>query len=1028
VADDRSARAHAIRTFLIADIRGYTAFTHARGDEAAAVLAARFAEVVREQVKGDGGDVVELRGDEALCVFDSPRASIRCAVAMQQRFADEIRSQPDLPLRVGIGIDAGEAVPVEDGFRGGALNLAARLCALAKPGEVLVSEGVVLFARRVEGVEYLDQGRVDLKGLRDPVRYYRTRFALDLPTAEAAGGWRRRRVAAVAAISAVLVLAAGLVALERRSGSAGAIPLGDNAVGQLDTGGRVVGQAAFADPPGGVAVGLGQVWVTNTAGDALREIDPASSQPAGSPIPVGSSPTGVAVAGGHVWVVDSGDRRVAEYDPRSGKILQSVPVGNGAGPIATGLGVVWVVNSADGSVQRIDTASGRVSLPISVGAAPSAIAVGGGAVWVTDEADGLLARIDEQTLQVTRVPVGQTPAAVAFGGNAVWVANTTDNAVTRVRLPSLQIDKIPVTAPSGIAFGAGGVWVASRQAASLTRIDPASARVTATIHTGGPPGSLVTAADRVWTTTLSAPSSHRGGTLRLGLGVGFDSVDPAVSFFVPAWQVIANTNDGLVGYRRVGGGAGAVIVPDLAVAVPSPTDDGRTYTFQVRRGISYSTGGTVKPSDFRYALERSLTVPNGPAGFFLTSIVGAKQCLTRPARCSLAKGVVADDNAGTLTFHLVRPDWSLLDELSLPFADAVPPGTPAPASGSAVPATGPYQITTYAPNHGLTLTRNPRFKEWSSQAQPAGFPDRITWQLNRSDAEQLSMIAKGALDAALGDPNQVGQDPLVTRLASRFPDQAHTYTRVQVTAFLLNARTPPFDNALVRQAVNLAVDRRKALLAVGGPSGGEITCQVLPPNIPGYRPYCPYTTDASDSGGTWSGQDLARARQLVAQSGTAGEAVTVRSSTKDKSFAGVLVSALRSLGYHVRLIAHGDAGAYFSLVYSPTGVQAGPYAYVDDYPAPADFLKLQLACGSPANVSHFCDPKLDQQMTRAGELQSTDPAQAALLWEQIDREMTDQAPWVPLLNDRRTDFLARHVGNYQHHPQWGMLVDQLWLR
>jgi len=68
------------------------------------------------------------------------------------------------------------------------------------------------------------------------------------------------------------------------------------------------------------------------------------------------------------------------------------------------------------------------------------------------------------------------------------------------------------------------------------------------------------------------------------------------------------------------------------------------------------------------------------------------------------------------------------------------------------------------------------------------------------------------------------------------------------------------------------------------------------------------------------------------------------------------------------------------------------------------------------------------QPTRAGELQSTDPAQAALLWERIDRQMTDQAPWVPLLNDRRTDFLARRVGNYQHHPQWGMLVDQLWLR
>lgn len=718
----------------------------------------------------------------------------------------------------------------------------------------------------------------------------------------------------------------------------------------------------------------------------------------------------------------------SEYDPQSGKILQRIPVGNGAGAIAAGNGAVWVVNSADGTVQRIDTGSGRASRPIAVGAAPSAVAVAGDAVWVTDEADGLLARIDERTLQVTQLPVGQSPAAVAVGGDAVWVADTTDNTVTRVRLPGLQIDKIPVPSPSGIAFGDSGVWVASRQAASLTRIDPSAARVTATIHTGGPPGSLITAADSVWTTTLSAPSTHRGGALRLGITVGFDSVDPAVSFSAPAWQEIANTNDGLVGYRRVGGGAGAVIVPDLAVAIPAPTDGGHTYTFQVRRGVSYSTGGTVKPSDFRFALERALKVPNGPAAFFLTHIVGAQQCVSTPARCSLAKGVVTDDAAGTVTFHLIKPDWDLMSELTLPFADAVAPGAPAPGPKSIVPATGPYQITSYIPNHELTLTRNPHFKQWSSQAQPSGFPNRITWQLDLSDAQQASMIAKGELDAAPGYSPKPGQDPAVTRLAAQFPDQAHINTRVDVSAFVLNARTPPFDNVLARRAVNFAINRRAALQAFGGSGAGEITCQILPPNIPGYRPYCPYTVGATDSSGAWLGPDLTRARHLVAQSGAFGASVTVRSSVADKAFAAVLVSALRSLGYHVHFSARMSDNDYFNMLYSPSGVQAGPFGWIDDYPAPSDFLELQLACGSSANVSHFCDPKIDRTMTRADELQSTDPAQAALLWERIDREMTDQAPWVPVLNDRRTDLLARGVANYQHQPQWGLLVDQLWVR
>src|SRR5437763_1961585 len=75
-----------VRTFLIADIRGYTRFTQEQGDEAAARLAGRFAALARETVEGHGGDLIELRGDEALAVFPSARQALRCAVALQARF------------------------------------------------------------------------------------------------------------------------------------------------------------------------------------------------------------------------------------------------------------------------------------------------------------------------------------------------------------------------------------------------------------------------------------------------------------------------------------------------------------------------------------------------------------------------------------------------------------------------------------------------------------------------------------------------------------------------------------------------------------------------------------------------------------------------------------------------------------------------------------------------------------------------------------------------------------------------------
>src|SRR4051794_21880886 len=167
--------APAVLTFLIADVRGYTAFTGAHGDDGAARLAATFAEIVREGVEAHDGSVIELRGDEALAAFASSRQALRAAAALQRVFAEETALHPALPLGVGIGVDSGEAVPVEDGFRGGALNLAARLCARAGAGETLVSAGVVHLAGTVADLRIVPAGELDLKGMASPVAAYAVR-------------------------------------------------------------------------------------------------------------------------------------------------------------------------------------------------------------------------------------------------------------------------------------------------------------------------------------------------------------------------------------------------------------------------------------------------------------------------------------------------------------------------------------------------------------------------------------------------------------------------------------------------------------------------------------------------------------------------------------------------------------------------------------------------------------------------------------------------------------------------------------
>jgi class 3 adenylate cyclase len=163
-----------VRTFLIADIRGYTRFTEQCGDEAAARLSAKFSDLVREGAELRGGTLIEVRGDEALVVFESGRQAIRAAMDLQKQFVEETRTDPDLPLRVGIGIDSGEAIPLPDGsYRGAALNVAARLCSIAHAGEVLISDGLSHLAGRLPGVRYIDRGRVHLKGIEDPVHVVR---------------------------------------------------------------------------------------------------------------------------------------------------------------------------------------------------------------------------------------------------------------------------------------------------------------------------------------------------------------------------------------------------------------------------------------------------------------------------------------------------------------------------------------------------------------------------------------------------------------------------------------------------------------------------------------------------------------------------------------------------------------------------------------------------------------------------------------------------------------------------------------
>ena len=481
------------------------------------------------------------------------------------------------------------------------------------------------------------------------------------------------------------------------------------------------------------------------------------------------------------------------------------------------------------------------------------------------------------------------------------------------------------------------------------------------------------------------------------------------------------TNDGLVGFRRVGGADGSQLVPDLALTLPTPTDGGRTYTFRLRGGIRYSNGRTVRPGDFRRAIERSIALNHD----YYLAIAGANACTPRPVRCDLSQGIVTDDRSGTVTFHLSTPDPNFLYELGLPGAFAVPASTPLKDVGlHPLPATGPYMIASYKPGGGFTFVRNPFFREWSNAAQPAGYPDRIV--AKASPGDPVRAVERGAQDLSLdGVPIK-----LVHEVETQYASQVHVNPIQAVTYLFLNTRVPPFDDVRVRRAVNYAADRTAAARISTRGIGAQPTCQILPPDFPGFERYCPYTLHPARSG-SWNGPDLERARRLVAASGTSGAAVTIWEPENHRGEAPFSAALLRSLGYRVRI----------------KRVSSTPTTTPRRAPSiPASESRRDCSPGSPTTPQRrttsppssrvtppptglqFCNHRIDAQIRQALALQTTDLYLANQLWARIDRAVVDQAPVVPLYTLEQVDIVSSRVGNYQYQPQWGALLDQMWVR
>jgi YVTN family beta-propeller protein len=520
-------RPSGIATVMFTDVEASTDITTRLGDEAAAALFATHNRIVLAQVEAHGGRDVRSTGDGFLVIFDSARAAVSCALAIQRELGEHGEG-----VRVRIGLNAGEVLEGGELF-GAAVNLAARVMDRADGGEVLITDTVRQLVGPMTVAGFRDRGRVALKGFPERQRLYEVREVEVVATPAVPTRSRgSRRVLVVAGAAALAVVAVAVALLTRHSSSATAATVPPNAVAVIDEHSNAVVKAIpVSERPGPIAGGPGFVWALNLDSATLSRID-ARTRRLSATIGLGGTPGNVVASPQEVWVFDCGQSGAVgglshEYTSRNGGVdlsggddvsfgpetthlpkqtTLSQSTTSGCGLAARG-NTVWGAVNEPAGLARVDVdpmaERSHVTQAVSLRgkAPPVALAVADGSLWAVDDA-GAVIRYDERTLRKQRtLHAGKEPNAIAVGAGSVWVANEGDGSVSRIDPATDGVSQtIPVGAgPTALTVGDGAVWVASGDG-SVSRIDPGTNRVAARIKVGHRPAGVAVDGGAVWVT------------------------------------------------------------------------------------------------------------------------------------------------------------------------------------------------------------------------------------------------------------------------------------------------------------------------------------------------------------------------------------------------------------------------------------------------------------------------------------------------------------------------------------------------
>jgi class 3 adenylate cyclase/streptogramin lyase len=511
-------------SLLFTDIEGSTRLQHRLGEDYPNVVAGH-RRLLEEVFAAHGGVVVDRQTESFFVVFPRARHAVQAAAAAQAALATH--AWPDgVQVKVRMGIHSGDPELAGDRYVGLGVARAARICASAHGGQVLLSSSARALLSDHERTALRTLGYHRLKDFAEPELISQL-VVEGLPSqfpplrTEPSRPRRRRLVAAVAALVLVTATAAAVVLLA--NGGSSRVRVGPTSLAVIDpSSNKVMHTIDVGFKSSLIAAGEGYVWLVDPTGSTLWKIDPRSRQIVsriGIAVGAGAIPFGLAVGEGGVWVaVQNGIRQVVlEFGPDVGDLRKTIPYGSRAEspllsrlhPLTIGEGFVWAIDSAAGGIWRIDPRTGG-RRRLAEGLDALSVAAGKGSVWVAGSSS--ITQLDPNTGQeLGSASTGSSAltetASVAVGANAVWFTTSSSRNLAELDPQSAATTNTFSVGggPSGIAVGEGAVWVSNSRDGTVTRIDPRS-HDTKAIVIGSSPEGVVAAYGAVWTSP-GAPRS-----------------------------------------------------------------------------------------------------------------------------------------------------------------------------------------------------------------------------------------------------------------------------------------------------------------------------------------------------------------------------------------------------------------------------------------------------------------------------------------------------------------------------------------